>query len=102
LIRQDSSPQLTMLGQFLSAAFGSICRGADVAASLVGTPNDVRELVAFRLGQFEGSDPPALTQGWRAQVVGQLIDDLLTGKVAIRIADPSSEQPLAFDRIDRS
>ena len=103
VVRQDSSPQLTMLGQFLSSALSSICRGAQVAASLVGTPNDVRDLVAHRLGQASTSDSelPVLKQGWRAEVVGHLLEDLLLGKVAIRIQDPNSEHPLAFEPITK-
>lgn len=97
--RRETSPQLTMLGQFLSSALSSICRAAEVAPSLVGTANDVRDLVAYQLGEWDSSlPPPALTQGWRAEVVGQLLDDLLAGKVSIRIRDPRAEQPLAFER----
>ncbi len=97
IVRQDGSPQLNMLGQFLSSALTSICRDAHVAASLAGTPNDVRELIAYRLEQPPSKDPPTLTVGWRAQVVGRLIDDLLSGNVSIRIADPLSEKPLVFE-----
>ena len=99
-VRRDASPQLAMLGQFLSSALSSICRAAEVAPSLVGTPNDVRELIAYQLGEYEGApgEKPALAEGWRAEVVGQLLDDLLDGKVSIRIRDPRSEQPLAFER----
>ncbi len=99
-IRRDASPQLTMLGQFLSSALSSICRAAEVAPSLVGTPNDVRELVAYQLGEWNApsGELPVLAQGWRAEVVGHLLDDLLAGKVSIRIRDPRAEQPLAFER----
>lgn len=97
-IRREASPQLTMLGQFLSSALSSICRAAEVAPSLVGTPNDVRELVAYQLGELQTDEPPVLAQGWRAEVVGHLLDDLLAGKVSIRIRDPRAEQPLAFER----
>lgn len=99
-VRRDASPQLTMLGQFLSSALSSICRAAEVAPSLVGTPNDVRELVAYQLGESNsaGGEPPVLAHGWRAEVVGHLLDDLLAGKVSIRIRDPRAEQPLAFER----
>lgn len=97
IVRQDSSPQLNMLGQFLSSALTSICRDAQVAASLVGTPNDVRELVAYRLGQLVGDEVPTLTRGWRAEVVGHLIEELLAGKVSISINDPLSEKPLVFE-----
>jgi ribonuclease D len=99
VVRQETSPQLTMLGQFLSSALSSICRGAEVSASLVGTPNDVRDLIAFRLGQRTsmGDETPILHVGWRAEVVGHLLEDLLAGKVSIRIQDPYSEHPLVFE-----
>lgn len=98
IVRGDSSPQLNMLGQFLSSALTSICRDADVAASLVGTASDVRELVAWRMGERNGDNTlPALAQGWRAEVVGHLLEDLLAGTVAIRIGNPRAEQPLVFE-----
>lgn len=100
IVRRETSSQLTMLGQFLSSALSSICRAAEVAPSLVGSANDVRDLVAWQLGEYEGDnrEPPLLSLGWRAEVVGHLLDDLLAGKVSIRIRDPRAEQPLAFER----
>jgi ribonuclease D len=97
VVRNDTSSQLTMLGQFLSSALSSICRDAEVATSLVGTASDVRDLVAFRLGQWSDRDKPSLMRGWRAEVVGQLLDDLLGGRTSIRIANLRSDQPLVFE-----
>ena len=37
--------------------------------------------------------------GWRAELVGHLIDELLAGRKSIRIEDPLSEHPLAFDPV---
>ena len=96
--RRETPAQLNMLGQFLSAALTSICRRAQIAPSIVGTANDVRDLIAYRMGYGDG-EIPALAEGWRAEVVGHLIDDLLAGKVSIRIQDPASEEPLTFDRV---
>ena len=99
--QREPPPQLNLLGQFLTPALTSICRQAEVAASMVGTATDVRELIAYRYG-FGGIDPnetPALLQGWRADLVGNLLDDLLGGKKSIRIADPKHEDPLAFDDV---
>ncbi|MDX1948606.1 MAG: HRDC domain-containing protein [Pirellulaceae bacterium] len=98
--RKSSRPQLNLLGQFLSTALGSICRKAQVAASLTGTAQDVRDLIAYRLdlGGFDDGEVPLLARGWRAEVVGQVIDDLLAGDVAIRIADPRADEPLEFER----
>jgi ribonuclease D len=96
--RRESVPQLSVLGQFLFSALGSICRQNDLAPTLVGTPNDIRDLIAYRTGQMDRRQMPALARGWRAAVVGQVFDDLLAGKVAVRIGDPTSEYPLLFDR----
>jgi ribonuclease D len=100
LPRKNTRPQLNLLGQFLSTALGSICRSAEVAPSLAGTAQDVRDLIAYRLklGGFDNGDVPLLARGWRAEVVGQVIDHLLAGDLAIRIADPLAEEPLTFDR----
>jgi ribonuclease D len=97
---QEAMPsQLNLLGQFLSPALSSICRSANVATSLAGTATDVRELIAFRLGFGSSTEPPLLATGWRADLVGHLIEDLLAGKKSIRIEDPLSEHPLAFDPV---
>ena len=99
-MQRDGPSQLTVLGQFLSSALGSICRSAELAPSIVGTASDVRDLVAYRLGLAEGNgdaEPPLLGRGWRAEVVGRLIDDLLEGKLAIRIRDPRADEPLGFE-----
>jgi ribonuclease D len=97
--RRDGNMPQSMLTQFLNAALASICRTAQVAPSMVGTVDDVRELVQFRTGRSGSAveEVPALKQGWRREVVGDLLDDLLAGKVSIRIGDPQSDQPLIFE-----
>ena len=99
LEKKSTRPQLNLLGQFLSTALGSICRSASVAASLAGTAQDVRDLIAYRLnlGGFEEGEVPTLARGWRAEVVGQVIDHLLAGDLAICIADPLADEPLVFE-----
>jgi ribonuclease D len=95
--RREVPNQINVLGQFLSTALTSLCRSMELAPALVGTASDVRDLIAFRLG-FVEDEIPVLAQGWRAEVVGTLIDDLLSGKLSIRITDPLSDHPLAFER----
>lgn len=97
--QRDTTPQLNLLAQFLNTALGSICRAAQIAPGIVGTTQDVRELIAYRLniGKAAENEPPSLATGWRAEIVGQRIDDLLSGKVSIRITDPLSDHPLSFD-----
>ena len=93
--------KLNLLGQFLTTALGSICRRANVATSMVGTAQDVRDLLAYRLklDSRHDDDPPSLAQGWRAEIVGHVIDELLDGNMSIRIDDPLSEQPLRFEPV---
>lgn len=98
--RSELPGQLNVLGQFLGSALTSICHRAQVAPSLVGTASDVRELIGYHLGfRYAGEDKPVLAEGWRAEVVGHLIEDLLKGKKSIRIADPMSDEPLVFTDI---
>jgi len=95
---REQMPQLSVLGQFLFAALGSICRQVRLAPSLAGTPNDIRELIAYRTSQTQQQRrPPRLARGWRQQFVGRLFDDLLAGKLAIRISNPACEHPLVFE-----
>lgn len=98
---RSARPQLSVLGQFMSTALGSICRSVNVAPSLVGTVDDVRDLIAYRLGMANdlNGSPPLLATGWRAEVVGQVIDELLAGKLSVRITNPHSEEPLTFDPV---
>lgn len=111
--RKQASP---MLLQFLSTAVACICRQQHMAPAIVGNSDDVRELLAYELdhahrsgeadevddaGEVDESQPlPALLRGWRGEVVGRLVRDLLAGRLAIRIADHLEEQPLEFVLVD--
>jgi len=99
--RQHAPSQLSLLGQFLAPALGTICRRAEIATSMVGTASDVRELIAHRMGFSESGSAnlPSLVQGWRAILVGNVIDELLAGKKSIRITNAKSADPLAFDDV---
>jgi len=92
-------PQVNVLGQFLATAVGGLCRQLEIAPALVGTASDMRELLAWKLSHGGNEPPPALTQGWRARVVGNLIDDLLAGRASLRISDLKSRDPLVIDRV---
>ena len=97
--RRERTQDYSVLGQFLYAALGSLCREAQLAPALVGTQNDIRDLIAH-----DTADPkrslrvPRLARGWRAEFVGRLFDDLLAGQVAVRVADARSDSPLQFER----
>ncbi len=99
LSRNANRLQFNLLGQFLATALASVCRAQQVAPSLVGSVEDVRDLIAHHLAgdKSPAPPPPALARGWRAEVVGRAIEDLIAGKMAIRVGDPASEQPLILE-----
>lgn len=99
--RTNTPSQLNLLGQFLAPALGTICRRAEIATSMVGTASDVRDLIAHRMGfSSEDGNQPVLAEGWRAQLVGNVIDDLLAGKKSIRITNAKDADPLVFDDVE--
>jgi NADPH-dependent glutamate synthase beta subunit-like oxidoreductase len=51
------------------------------------------------LSPFSAVVPPRLARGWRAEFVGRLFEDLLAGKLSIRVVNPKSDHPLAFEGI---
>jgi len=91
-------PQFTVLGQFMYAALNSLCRQRHVAASLVGTQSDVRDLIAMHTGDLPEDATPRLLEGWRAEVVGKTFEDLLSGKTSICVGDPKSDHPLILSQ----
>jgi len=101
LSRTANRLQFTLLGQFLATALASVCRAQQVAPSLVGSVEDVRDLIAHHLTNHAPAapppPPPALARGWRAEVVGRAIEDLVEGKMSVRVGDPASEQPLILE-----
>lgn len=87
----------SMLTQFLSAAMAFICHHKHISPMLVATADDLRDFVQYRLDRESDPDhPPSLLQGWRADIVGRELDDLLEGKLAIVLDDPLSEIPIKF------
>lgn len=99
--RKQIPSQLSLLAQFLAPALASVCQQAEIAASLVGTASDVRELVAHKMGfvKAPSDNLPTLAQGWREELVGKLIEQLLDGKKSIRIVNANLADPLAFDEV---
>jgi len=90
--------QLAVLGQFLVTAITGMCRQMSIAPALVGTAGDMRDLLAWKLGYHNGDRDPVLATGWRAEVVGPLVDDLLAGRAGLRIGDVTAHDPLVIER----
>ena len=101
-ITSTKTINLGLLGQFLTTALNVLCRTEQISSSLVGTAQEVRDVAAMRLGILKLPEKPRLLTGWRSEIVGQLIDQVLEGRVAIRVDDPNSDHPLKMEYIDRA
>jgi len=93
--------QLAMLGQFMATAVAGVCRQMQLAPALVGTSADMRDLLAWKLGYGDLDRRPLLAAGWRTEVVGDLVDDLLAGRASLRIGDIRATDPLVIERHER-
>ena len=88
-----------VLGQLLAIALANRCAELDVAVSLVGTSDELKRLVRWHVPGDRDGDPPRLCTGWRAEVCGDLLTDVLDGKISMRVS-PERDTPLAFERAE--
>ncbi len=93
----NSLPDTEALGKLLSIALANRCAELAVSTGLVGTSADLHDLVRWHIHQHRKGPPPKLMQGWREEVCGDLLADLMDGKVTLRVTDPTSDHPLAFE-----
>lgn len=96
-LRRSAASQYGTLSQLLYAVLSCHCRRAEVAPALVGTPNELRQWVAQRLGAGAG-ESSVLDHGWRRQLLGTLLEDLLAGRLSVWVQEPESDTPLSWQR----
>lgn len=90
-------PQEDVLGKLLAIALADRCAELGISQSIVGSMADLQDLVRWHaLNQRQGH-PPALVQGWRAEVCGNVLTELLDGRVCLRVADVHRDAPLVFE-----
>ncbi len=92
--RRDEGPGLNMVVSMLAATLNQCCAQQKVAAGLVGSSNDLKALVRWHLAGRPAEHAPELTLGWRGEVCGNDLLDVLAGRRALRIVDPDSEIPV--------
>ena len=93
---RNKTTNLGLLGQFINIALKVICREQRISSSIVGTSDEIRNHAAWRMGVLELKTPPKLSTGWRAELVGQLVEKILDGSIAISVDDPKSDHPLTL------
>ncbi|MCA9081512.1 MAG: HRDC domain-containing protein [Planctomycetaceae bacterium] len=96
---QQHPKQDEVLGRILGLALANRCQELGLSMSLVGTTADLQAVVRWYLfDQKSSGPPPKLLDGWRKEVCGSLLTDVLSGDVVLRVANPRSDDPLRFER----
>lgn len=94
--RREDPPQLQILGQLCSVVANNLAARHRVDPALLATIADLQDLVRWHLG---GGDEtrPAILDGWRGEILGGPLLDLLRGKSAVRVADAQAPSPLSIE-----
>jgi ribonuclease D len=95
--RADESRGLTMVANLLSAVLNRCCAEHKIAAGLVGTVADLKDLARWERAGRPPDARPALAQGWRFEVAGRQLLDVVSGRSTLRVADIDSEMPLEIE-----
>ncbi|MDB5349830.1 MAG: ribonuclease [Planctomycetota bacterium] len=98
--RHEDGPGLAMVVSLMNATLNQCATQKKVATSLVGSSADLKDLIRWHVSGRPEARRPALLSGWRGEVCGQTLLDVLTGRRALRIVDPEAEVPVALDPIE--
>jgi ribonuclease D len=99
LPRFEDAPGASTVANLLAAALAQCCLENKVAGSLVAHTADLKHLIRWRQEGRPESNPPALARGWRGELCGSLLLDVLDGRRALRVVDPTSEFPVALEPV---
>ncbi|APW63845.1 ribonuclease D [Paludisphaera borealis] len=97
--RHDDAPGASTVANLLAAALAQCCLENKVAGSLVAHTADLKHLIRWRQDGRPDSNRPALIEGWRGGLCGELLLDVLDGRRALRVVDPTSEFPVALEPV---
>lgn len=100
LFRRDDPPQVGVLSQLLAVVSNGLAAQHSVDPALLATAADLQELVRWRLGLLGDDSRPAILEGWRGEIMGKPLLDLLEGRRHVRVTDLKSPNPLIVDDLD--
>jgi ribonuclease D len=95
--RDQDPPQVTLVGNVLSAVLGDLAIRLSVSQSLIASGQDVKQLVRSRRSRTTLPSDSILTSGWRAAHVLPELTAILDGKRMLRVADVRAEAPFAYE-----
>jgi ribonuclease D len=100
LISRDDPTQVQVLGNLASIVSNSLAAQHQVDVALLATTSDLQDVVRWHLGLID--ERPDVLEGWRGEILGRPLLDLLEGRSTIRVADARSRSPLRIEpRLER-
>lgn len=97
--RFEERPGTAMVVSLLTSTLNQRCAEAELAPSLVGSSSDLKDLIRWHVDGRPEANRPSLLLGWRAEACGLTLLDVLAGRRALRVVDPSADVPIALDPI---
>ena len=79
--------RVRMVSGLADAILRARCEAAGIASELVATRADLEALLADALAGAPAPENHRLLRGWRADLVGKAVVDLVAGRIAVRVVD---------------
>lgn len=79
------TPEEEVLLALLNAVLRDFCNRESIAFSILATKSDLRAYVRGYTRPGEKSGRVCFRSGWRRQAVGELLDDIMGGRTALRV-----------------
>jgi ribonuclease D len=93
------TPDETALAALLTAVLRGYAEEQRLAYSLLATKDSILELVRYATGsEPTPREQVALLNGWRGRTVGELLEDILTGKRMVRVTGRDGRRALEVTR----
>jgi ribonuclease D len=92
---RDDPPQVQVLGQLASIVANSLAAEHQVDIALLATTADLQAVVRWHLGVSK--ERPEVLDGWRGEILGRPLLDLLEGRSTVRVGDTRSRSPLRIE-----
>lgn len=95
--RREDPPQVSVLAQLLGVAANNLAAEHEVDIALLATSADLQELVRWRLGLLENGSEPGVLGGWRGEILGHTLLEILNGERSVRVGNVKRPSPLLFE-----
>lgn len=92
--REYDPPNLAVLTQLLNVVLTDFASTNRIAPNLIATVSDIRAIIRSRQAKEDVPEDCGFARGWRRDAVLPHLLDVLDGKRAIRVTNPSADRPL--------